>query len=232
VYEDMLELVETFSTQLSRDRIEPAMHGRQSGHVGAVVVLTGATGSLGAHILDQLTRRNDVSRVICLSRASSHSESFKRVHHSLLLRQRSLNSAALAKITSLSVDVNLADLGLSPEELSDIQCNATHVIHNAWPVNFNLSLQSFIPHIQGAVNLIKLAQSSSCQARFYFSSSVGTRQGRPDKVVKENFPDHPITAGGMGYGRSKWIVEKIMEKVTGIQVGVLRIGQLVGDTER
>jgi NAD(P)-dependent dehydrogenase (short-subunit alcohol dehydrogenase family) len=231
VYRDMLQLVETFSSQLS-EQTQRVTNGTEPDTAGAVVVLTGATGSLGAHVLDRLTRRDDVSRVICLSRASNHSESLKRIHESLSLRQRVLTPSALAKITSLAADVGLDNLGLSHEEVSDVSANATHIIHNAWPVNFNLSLQSFVPHIQGAVNLIKLAQSARHKARFYFSSSVGTRQGRPDALVKEEFPDSPVTAGGMGYGRSKWVVEKIMEKVKGIQVGVLRIGQLVGDTKR
>jgi thioester reductase-like protein len=39
----------------------------------------------------------------------------------------------------------------------------------------------------------------------------------------------------MGYARSKWVVEKVCEhavKVTPAKVGILRIGQLVGDTEK
>jgi hypothetical protein len=223
----MVEMVQKFSVQVKdAPRGKP---GERKG--GAVVVLTGATGSLGAHILDQLIRRDGVTRVICLSRASSHSDSMRRIQDSLSLRQRTLSQSAMSKITSLAADVNLPNLGLDLHELNDLKANITHIIHNAWPVNFNLSLNSFEPHIQGAVNLLKLALASDNTASFHFSSSVGTVQGRPNPLIKEVFSDSPATAGGMGYARSKWVMEGILERCIGIRVGVLRIGQLVGDTE-
>lgn len=203
---------------------------------GEVVVLTGATGSLGAHILENLVNDPSVSKVICLSRAGSHKESLDRVFSSLSQRQRNLASSAAAKVASFAADVNRPDLGLDASDLESIRNEATAYIHNAWPVNFVLSLQSFEPHIGGAVNLINLAQTSPKPVKpaFFFSSSVGTRQGRFEPVITEEFSDDPVTAGGMGYGRSKWVVEKVMEraKEAGARAGVLRIGQLVGDTEK
>jgi thioester reductase-like protein len=200
-------------------------------------VLTGATGSLGAHILDQLTADPAISRVICLSRAKSHEDSLVRIQDSLRQRMRSLSPTAAAKITSLAADVNKEDLGLTSQEYEAIRSQATVVIHNAWPVNFVLSIESFDDHIGGAVNLINLTLKSpfSTKPAFFFSSSVGTRQGRPDPVVYEAFPDSPSTAGKMGYGRSKWVVEKVCERAsqqTPARVGIFRIGQLVGDTEK
>jgi NAD(P)-dependent dehydrogenase (short-subunit alcohol dehydrogenase family) len=204
---------------------------------GNVVVLTGATGSLGAHILDQLTRRADVTKVICLSRAKSHEDSSKRVQDSLAQRLRSLSPEAQAKIVSFASDVNKPDLGLSPAEYESLRRESTAIIHNAWPVNFVLSINSFDEHIGGGVNLLNLALASprAVKPAFFFSSSVGTRQGRPEPLVSEDYPDSPVTAGGLGYGQSKWVVEKICEraaKQTSARVGVLRIGQLVGDTEK
>ena len=207
-----------------------------NGSRGEVIVLTGATGSLGAHILENLVNRPEVSKVICLSRASSHAESLARVQSSLAQRQRTLSSEASAKVVSLAADVNKPDLGLNPAELEMIRSEATAFVHNAWPVNFSLSLQSFEPHIGGAVNMLNIAQTSpkAVKPAFFFSSSVGTRQGRIDPIATEDFSDDPATAGGMGYGRSKWVVEKILERAAGVggRTGVLRIGQLVGDTEK
>ena len=110
-------------------------------------------------------------------------------------------------------------------------------LQNAWPVNFVLGIDSFDSHIGGVVNLINLCIRSS-QAQlptFYFSSSVGTQQGVANRVCEEDFSDSPATASPMGYARSKWVVEKVCQRAakdTPINVGVLRIGQLVGDTEK
>lgn len=229
-HQAMLDMVDRWAQQ-----IEPVAAAARRRHEPAVVVLTGATGSLGAHILARLAASPDVAEIVCLSRASSHDESLARVRESLARRQ--LPASALDKVTSLASDVNRADLGLTRDELAALQLRASHVIHNAWPVNFVLGFESYEPHIGGAVHLLNLARRNG--AHFYFSSSVATRQGRqePGGVVDERVGDSPATAAGTGYGRSKWVVEKLCERaVTTSQqtgaVGILRIGQLVGDTTR
>lgn len=243
----MWDFVNKFSTQI----LSPAIKGNSSdnsdqveGNIddgGETVVLTGATGSLGAHILDQLTRRPSITRVICLSRATSDAESLERLQASLKQRQRNLTPEAWSKILSFAADVNNSDrLGLKTETYEMIRTSATAVVHNAWPVNFNLSLPSFEPHVGGAVNLMNLAQSSERKVKptVFFSSSVSTVQGGKwfeTKLCPEDFMSEAGTASGMGYGRSKWCVEKILEKAAKekqARVGVFRIGQLVGDTEK
>lgn len=228
------------SKRSSSDNCNNTRQGSESG--GETVVLTGATGSLGAHILDQLIRRPSVARVICLSRASSDAESLVRLQASLQQRQRTLTPEAWSKILSLAADVNNSNqLGLeSAETYEMIRASATAIIHNAWPVNFNLLLSSFEPHIGGAVNLLNLAQSSERAVRpaVFFSSSVSTVQGGKqfvDNICPEGFMSEAGTAAGMGYGRSKWVVEKLLERAAKekqASVGVFRIGQLVGDTEK
>lgn len=210
---------------------------------GETVVLTGATGSLGAHILDQLTRQPAVARVICLSRAPSDAAARARLQASLQQRRRTLAPAAWAKVAAFAADVNDSSgrLGLASAATYDmLRAEATAIVHNAWPVNFNLALPSFEPHIGGAVNLVNLAQASARAVRpaVFFSSSVSTVQGGrrfEGKACPEEFMGEPGTAAGMGYGRSKWVVEKTLERAAKekqARVGVLRIGQLVGDTEK
>lgn len=236
----MWDLVNKFSSQVLPPAAAATATNGQGG--GETVVLTGATGSLGAHILDQLTRRPSIARVICLSRASSDVESFERLQASLLQRQRTLTPEAWSKVLSFAADVNNSNhLGLASTETYEmIRTSVTAIIHNAWPVNFNLSLPSFEPHICSAVNLVNLAQTSERETKpiIFFSSSVSTVQGAKrfeGNVCPEDFMTEPGTAAGMGYGRSKWVVEKILEsaaKEKQARVGVLRIGQLVGDTEK
>lgn len=205
----MLGMVDQFASQL----VKPASSDSHATNPqGQVIILTGATGSLGAHILDQLTRRPEVSKVICLSRAKSHDDSLSRVQASLASRLRTLSPEATSKIVSLAADVNAPRLGLTESEYELLHTQATAIIHNARPVNLNLSPESFEEHIQGVVNLLNLSLLSLHHAGIFFSSSVSTCQGRPDPLVKEVCPDGPATAAGMGYGRSKWVVEKTYER--------------------
>ncbi len=49
-------------------------------------VLTGATGSLGAHLLHRLLTSDNVAMVVCLVRGNSHADARRRVADSLATR--------------------------------------------------------------------------------------------------------------------------------------------------
>lgn len=213
-----------------------------------VVLLTGVTGSLGAHILNCLVRSEKVTKVITLSRAEHHLDSWRRVEDSLRTRKVDaiLQDRVLkGKITSYAGNVNEESLGLTANEYETLQREVTDVIHNAWPVNFVLPLSSYDAHVGGVVNLLNFCLSSNRTSppRFYFSSSIATRQAGPnpseaqegeEQVCGETFSESIETAINTGYARSKWVVEKICQHVQGTshrgRVIVLRIGQLVGDS--
>lgn len=88
------------------------------------------------------------------------------------------------------------------------------IIHNAWRLDFNLSLASFESHVKGSRVLIDLARSSrhSSSIRFLFTSSIGSAQSwnaqlqgpYPEKVVMD-----AKYAVGAGYGESKYITERV-----------------------
>jgi hypothetical protein len=104
-----------------------------------VIVLTGATGSLGAHILDQLVRRTDVEQIIVLARASSDTQALDRVD--LSLGQRMLNPLHRSSrsksdfVVAFAADIDKDDLGLEPETYAYIRDKATAVIH-VWLFSF------------------------------------------------------------------------------------------------
>ncbi|KIY64013.1 NAD(P)-binding protein, partial [Cylindrobasidium torrendii FP15055 ss-10] len=197
-----------------------------------VVVLTGATGSLGAHILAYLTASSSVRKVVCLSRAKSHQDSLERVRESAVLRQVQIDES---KLVSYSSTVQAPFLGLTEEQYESLRSEVTDVIHNAWPVNFVMNVDSFDEHIGGSANLMNLALEApwSEPATFLFSSSISCRMASPDKYAGEDFPPTTATAAGTGYAQGKWVVEKLSEAAaekTGLPVAVLRIGQMSGDT--
>ncbi|KAK7454620.1 hypothetical protein VKT23_011373 [Stygiomarasmius scandens] len=231
VHSRMLEMVARWTARLETHK--SSSDAKLKPVDARVILLTGATGSLGAHILYQLVSSSTVHKVICLSRASSHEESRNRVKESLKLRKLPL--PADEKFDSYSANPNLPLFGLTEEEYNAIRSEVTDVIHNAWPVNFNISIDSFDEYIGGTVNLMNLCLQSpfSEPASFYFSSSISSRQGSPDEICTEDYADSPATAAGTGYAQSKWVVEKLCQnaaEIASLPVGVFRIGQMVGDT--
>jgi thioester reductase-like protein len=118
--------------------------------------------------------------------------------------------------------------------------SVTHIIHNAWPVNFNLSLQSFEARaIRPTHRFISLALASNLRPRpiFTFVSSIATVINTRSKVLEKPYPWEYV--GPMGYGQSKWVAEEILGAAAAatredgpcsVRVRVARVGQVVGDT--
>ncbi|TIA46079.1 acetyl-CoA synthetase-like protein [Aureobasidium pullulans] len=204
-----------------------------------VILLTGATGTVGIHILTKLVRQENVSAVWAIVRASSTPQASQRISDALSSRGLSLTESETAKIVPILGDLSKTDLGLDSDTLEKLQSQLTHVIHSAWAVNFNLGVKSFEDqHIKGAHNLIQLCLSTKTPkpAKFFFCSSVSSAAGTPlDQSIKEGPVPQLGYAQGTGYGRSKLVTERIVQNAmesTGIYARVLRLGQIAGDSER
>lgn len=195
-------------------------------------ILTGATGSLGAHILSLLLNQPSVSKVYCLIRGANPllrlQKSFKEKELPLL------NSSKFHILTS-----NLSEphLGLSDADYQNLRSSATHIIHCAWPVNFQLGLPSFIPSLQGLQRLIQLSLSTNLPtpARLIFCSSIFAALGTTTPARIPEAPIHSLEqVSYTGYGASKLVGERIVQAAVeryGAKATILRIGQAVGDTK-
>ncbi|EXJ84558.1 hypothetical protein A1O3_05227 [Capronia epimyces CBS 606.96] len=227
------------------------------------VLLTGATGSLGAHILAVLVERPDVELVYCPVRGPEPGrrlkDSFdKRMLGSLQhkyyeekVRVISMNidtSTNIGTNVSTSSEVGKPEetepepepqfgLSLDPNTREGLLDKLTLIIHAAWPVNFQLGLASFKPHLRHLQSLIQLSLDvrSPRPARIYFCSSMGvalTTRGQ------KSIPEQPIMdfrqGLGNGYTQSKLVAEYVMQNAAehfGAWACNLRIGQVVGDTK-
>ncbi|KAI8313480.1 Adenylate-forming reductase Nps9 [Colletotrichum sp. SAR11_59] len=227
--EELIAKYSSFKTHVPGSTPKPAKD---------LVLVTGVTGGLGAHILAQLTSLPNIAQVYAAVRAPNDAAATTRVSTSLSSRGITLTPAQEAKIVPLSADLGTPDFGLAPSRLADLKSNLTLVIHSAWAVNFNIPVQSFEDqHIKAVYNLIQLCQSvdTPSPARFFFCSSVSSAGGTPRPGTVEEGPvPTPKNAQGTGYARSKYVSEHITRnanKSAGAAARVLRIGQLVGDSK-
>ncbi|KAF2722236.1 acetyl-CoA synthetase-like protein [Polychaeton citri CBS 116435] len=201
-----------------------------------VVIVTGATGNLGAFIVKEMAARTDVAEVWTLIRASSRGSATARVMESLSSRQIQLTTQESFKINAVPSDLGQEELGLDQDIIQYLQASVTSIIHSAWAVNFNIGVRSFeSQHIRAVQNLINFSLRSKLPspARFYFCSSVSIASGTPrPATIHEKIIENLSYAQGMGYGRSKMVSEHIVRNAmqsAGIHARVLRIGQLCGD---
>ena len=87
------------------------------------------------------------------------------------------------------------------------------IIHNAWRLDFNLSLSSFESNIRGTQHLVGFARSARYAAslKFLFTSSVASANSW-DRT-KGPYPEDVILnaeyAVGNGYGEGKYVAERV-----------------------
>jgi len=203
---------------------------------GDVVIVTGTTGALGSYILAHLVASDDVRRVYALNRTTSDRATLiKRQVAALTSRGLDGQIASSEKVNLLEADFGKPDLGLCDAVLREIRTNITHIIHNAWPVNFNLSLDSFLDAITGVRTLVDFTLSSkrSEPPRFVFISSMGIFQHNTfsRERVSEDFIDDGRLVSEQGYSESKWISEQLLAvsaRQTALRPIVLRMDQITG----
>ncbi|KAF9692411.1 hypothetical protein EKO04_009478 [Ascochyta lentis] len=211
---------------------------------GDVVVLTGATGALGAYILDLLQKTDTVDCIYCLVRGADEHAATERVNKAL--EQRGLSSLLASGMVNEKVKVvpaQLSDkrLGLSDDLYTRLAKEATSIIHVAWTVNFRLKLRSFAKdNIAGVRNLLDLALNAGRgdPPRFaYCSSTAAVMNGELDQSGRwpEKLLSDPSSASPLGYSRSKWVAEHICAAAntrTSLhgRIAIVRVGQLAGDS--
>lgn len=210
--------------------------GRQKTHESTsgkdqVVILTGSTGSLGSYMLQVLLSDPTISHVYCLNRAPD----------SLTLQiQRNLTRHLLTtfpprKVTFASADFSQPNLGLDYSLYEIIVEAVTTIIHTAWPVNFNIPLSAFRPHLTGLINLIALAASAPHSPSLTFISSVSAVLDYPSQSIPESILPSVLSPLPMGYAESKYISERLLDYAArkpvlnfNHRICIARVGQIAG----
>lgn len=202
------------------------------------VLVTGATGSLGAHLVTQLATIPSVGEVFCLVRAPSDQAASERVAHSMKERRLYERFQSVEnKVTTFSANLSDSHLGLERSTYDILASKVTAVVHCAWSVNFNLGLESFEKDcVAGTKHLIDLCLRAKrpTPASINFCSSVSSVAATPGNEAPEELPPSLSYAQGMGYAQSKLVTEHVCMRAaaqTGMTARVLRTGQIIGDTE-
>lgn len=206
---------------------------------GRCIVINGTSGSLGSHTAAKLAVRPDVRVIYCLIRAGSVMQAYERLAESLRERRLydNLSDSARSKLLALPIDLSHPKLGIDEDIYNSITSQITDLIHCAWSVNFNWKLASFEKdNIAGVKNLIDLCLRAKrpIPASFNFCSSISAVVNTAEDEIPEALPRNLTYAQEMGYAQSKLVAEHICIRAaeqTGLKARVLRIGQVVGDTQ-
>ncbi|MCJ1396793.1 hypothetical protein MMC18_009685 [Xylographa bjoerkii] len=171
-----------------------------------VVLLTGASGSLGSALLEVLLTSPEVSKIFALVRGPS-----RYINLRTSLENRGMDASTMlnsGKLELLNYSMNDPLLGLDIDSYHRLSKNVTTVIHCAWKVNFNQTVEDFEDDcVRGTMALLRFCHTGSRKV-FAFTSSVSACMGKGfkgDVVPEESLGGDPTVAMETGYAQSKFI---------------------------
>ncbi|KAG2237908.1 hypothetical protein INT48_002213 [Thamnidium elegans] len=200
-----------------------------------VVMLTGATGSLGSAILLKLLQNPKVKTVYALVRGNESTDLMGRIADSF--RKRGYPESELyeaGRVQALPMNVEQEYLGLSINIYNKLKSETTVILSCAWLLDFNQPVAHYDSEcIKGLYNMVKFANKEINPIHFHFISSVSATGAYGIYVPEAAMPNNPQVALPMGYGQSKFIVEQLFHYLVekkNMPCYVHRVGQLCGDS--
>ncbi|KAI0383712.1 acetyl-CoA synthetase-like protein [Hypomontagnella monticulosa] len=215
----MQELLEKYT----KDLPPPNMNKPAPLDDGQTVIVTGTTGGLGSYLVHHLISDSNVKKIYCLNRSKDG-----RSRELEVFEERGLN-ADFAKCEFLQADLSLPDFGLGSEKYDEMLALVDRIIHNGWPVNFNIPLSTFEPHIRGVRHFVDFSAKAAKRVAIIFVSSIGTVANWNGFAPEAQITDFSVAV--MSYGRSKMISSLILDeaaKVSKIPTAIVRVGQIAG----
>lgn len=218
--------------RLELDRI-PALDPAVQKKLPETILLTGATGFLGAHLLAEILTQT-TAEVYCLARAEDKAAVKKRVIENLQYYHL-WDKKYSKRIIGVPGDLSKELLGLTPNEFENLSRQIAVIYHNGALVNHLYPYSALrSTNVLGAKEILKMAASYRLKPLHYVSTLAvfGNGQHLENRLIKEDSPLSEFESLNFGYAQSKWAAEKILEqaRLQGIPVSIYRAGNISGDT--
>ncbi|PBP27661.1 tyrocidine synthetase 1 [Diplocarpon rosae] len=198
------------------------------------VLLTGATGFLGAFLLVDLLEATS-ARILCLVRFNNPEDEdgpagVARIRKNLLdlgLWQDSI----LDRIDVLPGNLSHKRLGLAPDTYKELVANLQVIVHAGATVNLVYPYAALRDaNVGGTREVLRLASESGATVQYVSTNGVLPPSPNPwaesSMIEVEDVPDKLVD----GYGQTKWVAEKLVHEASGrgMPVRILRAGTISG----
>jgi amino acid adenylation domain-containing protein/thioester reductase-like protein len=214
--------------------IVPAEAGIDLDRIPQNILLTGATGFLGAFLLDELLR-STTANIYCLVRCSSRKVGSQKL-------QRNLERYALIEATQsprvIIIPGDLAEplFGMTEMEFRYLASQIDLIYHNGAYVNLVYPYAAMREiNVLGTQEILRLASQVKVKP-VHFVSTLDVFQSAHHSQLAElaENDDFPATElPGSGYAQTKWVAEKLVKAAhdRGIPTCIHRPGMIIGHSQ-
>ncbi|SHM81362.1 thioester reductase domain-containing protein [Actinacidiphila paucisporea] len=195
------------------------------------ILLTGATGYLGSHLLLDLLRQAD-AHVVCLVRAADDDAAERRLADALRSFEQPWSSEVRRRVTVLAADLRRPHLGLSGERWAALAQEIDSIVNVAAAVDFLRGYPSLRQtNVLGPLALAELAMTGRPKPLHHVSSVAVFNEVGIEKMGEDDPVAH-IDRLFAGYDKSKWAAEAVLRRARehGLSVTILRPGAIAGHT--
>jgi len=214
--------------------IYPKLPYKESESEAKNILLTGATGFLGAFLLFELLQQTN-AKIYCLVRAKN-SEAGKKKLQKALDSYLIWNNSFSQRIIPVMGDLSQPLLGLNEQEFQELANQIDVIYHNgAWVHHIYPYSVLKGANVLGTQEILRLA----CQVQtkpVHFISTASIFSPLKDSVVTvatevDNIDNYPVPSSG--YLQTKWVCEKLIKTAQkrGLPLNIYRIGRVSGHSQ-
>jgi thioester reductase-like protein len=210
------------------ETIQPALHSANLMTVPQAIFLTGASGFLGAFLLQDLLDQTTAD-IYCLVRASDQAHGLQRIQQNL---QNYGLTGNLERIYPVLGDLAQPQLGLADGVFEELSQQIDVIYHSAATLNFvypYAALQA--ANVSGTQEILRLACTDRLKPLHYVSTdAVFDAAQYYGQLVPENTDLVDTNGIELGYTQTKWVAEKLVTiaRERGLPVAIYRPPLIAG----
>jgi myxalamid-type nonribosomal peptide synthetase MxaA len=204
-------------------------------HIASVsILLTGATGFLGAFLLDELLQKT-IADIYCLVRSAHAKEGKNKLRQNMEMYSL-WNEHLSSRIIPVVGDLSQPFFGLSQEKFMLLANSIDVIYHNGAFVNFIHPYEQMKAiNVLGTQEVLRLASLIKIKPVHYVSTlSVFPAQSDSEVQVfrEQDYLEHGEILES-GYAQSKWVAEKLVAIALsrGLPVTIHRLGRITGNSK-
>ncbi len=200
------------------------------------IFLTGVTGFVGSHLLEELMAKNPGATIYCLVRAENEVRGMERIKSTFNKFKLVWDSAYESRIVILPGDLTKKRLGIAEKMYENLLETIEVIYHMGSDVSYVQPYEHIKkPNVDGMSHVLHLAVhrkvkfliiSSSMGVYSWGRTFTGKTWTREDDPIEQNLP---AVCRDMGYIRSKWVMDSMAAKARdkGLPVINFRLGFVV-----